>query len=145
MLTSSKPCQMSLIFLIFLTFGATFLAGQEKISGQQVDQSEVSAANLQAAREKAEYYDRQGDYTKALQYYLECIRQADGLKKKEAAAWARNNAAYMLIKQHWKDPTADLRPAKQLLEEALAMEDISAECRQKLQSNLQYVSKIVRD
>ncbi|HEK85824.1 MAG: hypothetical protein ACPLZD_00185 [Candidatus Saccharicenans sp.] len=134
-----------LTLISFLASGIIFLIGPERLNSQQKEQSDISAAKLQAAREKAEYYDQQGDYTRALQYYFECIRQADGLKKKEAAAWARNNAAYMLIKQHWKDPTTDLQPAKQLLEEALALEGISSECQQKIRSNLQYALKFVRD
>lgn len=136
-----KPIRAILCLGLF----SFLLLVQVRMNGQQNDRTEISLANYQAAREKAEQYDREGDFTRALQYYLECIRQADGLKKKEAAAWARNNAAYMLIKQHWKDRDTDLRPAKHLLEEALAMEDISLECRQKLQSNLQYVLSVLRE
>lgn len=141
----SKTFLKAVVTILFSGIFSFFLLAQGKLNARQHDRTEISPAGYLAAREKAELYDRQGDFTRALQYYLECIRQADGLKKKEAAAWARNNAAYMLIKQYWKDPGTDLLPAKQLLEEALAMESISTECRQKLQSNLKYVLSVIRE
>ncbi|MCI4444561.1 MAG: hypothetical protein JHC32_00865 [Candidatus Aminicenantes bacterium] len=130
--------------VIFLAAGTIFMESQEKASQQQKDQSAISLANWQAAREKADYYSQQGDYIKALQYYLECIRQADGLNKKESAGWARNNAAYMIIKQHKQDPTTDLLPAKKLLEEALTIKEASDDCKLKLQSNLDYVKLFIK-
>ncbi|MBC7363091.1 MAG: hypothetical protein H5U07_00935 [Candidatus Aminicenantes bacterium] len=112
---------------------------------QEQENKAISWENWREAREMAEKYDQEGDYTKALQYYLEYVRQAEGLGRPDLVAWGKNNAAYMIIKQHKQDPATDLRPAKKLLEEALAITEASEDCKIKLQSNLAYVKMFITD
>ncbi|MCX8159723.1 MAG: hypothetical protein N3G18_02175 [Candidatus Saccharicenans sp.] len=105
----------------------------------------ISWDNWREAKASAEKYDAEGDYTRALQYYLEYIRQAEGLGRSDIVAWGKNNAAYMIIKQHKKDPTTDLAPAKKLLEEGLSIAEASEDCKLKLQSNLEYVKMFIKE
>lgn len=121
------------------------LAGSVLLQPQQQSNQPISWENWRAAKESAEKYDREGDYTRALQYYFEYIRQAEGLGRPDLVAWGKNNAAYMIIKQHKQDPTTNLAPAKKLLEEGLAIAEASEDCRQKLQSNLEYVKMFIKD
>jgi len=97
-----------------------------------------------AAKAKAEENDAAGNYVTALQYYLEYIRQAEGLASPVHIAWGKNNAAYMIIKMHRTDPTVDLAPAKRLLEEGLAVPGATEECRQVMARNLEYTKPFVR-
>lgn len=133
-----------LIFLGSLLFLAPEMVAQEQTE-QQVSQLPISWDNWREAKASAEKYDAEGDYTRALQYYLEYIRQAEGLGRLDIAAWGRNNAAYMIIKQHKQDPATDLEPARKLLEEGLAMAEATEDCRQKLQSNLEYVKLFIKE
>ncbi len=112
---------------------------------QEASQLPISWENWRQAKASAEKYDAEGDYTRALQYYLEYIRQAEGLGRPDIVAWGKNNAAYMIIKQHKQDPSTDLEPAKKLLEEGLAIAEASEDCKLKLQSNLEYVKMFIRD
>ncbi len=135
-------------FMGFLLIGAwaVFCPGllaQEQ--GQEVSQLPISWDNWREAKASAEKYDAGGDYTRALQYYLEYIRQAEGLGRPDIAAWGKNNAAYMIIKQHKQEPSTDLAPAKKLLEEGLAITEASEDCRLKLQSNLEYVKMFIKE
>lgn len=133
---------VSLFVCAWLVFSPVILAQEQ---GQEVSQLPISWDNWREAKASAEKYDAEGDYTRALQYYLEYIRQAEGLGRLDIAAWGKNNAAYMIIKQHKQDPTTDLAPAKKLLEEGLAITEASEDCRLKLQSNLEYVKMFVKD
>lgn len=130
----------SLVAWVWLVFSPGILAQE-----QEASQLPISWDNWREAKASAEKYDAEGDYTRALQYYLEYIRQAEGLGRLDLAAWGRNNAAYMIIKQHKQDPTTDLGPAKKLLEEGLALAQATEDCRLKLQSNLEYVKMFIRE
>lgn len=133
---------VSLFVCVWLAFSPGILAQEQ---GQEASQLPISWDNWREAKTSAEKYDAEGDYTRALQYYLEYIRQAEGLGRLDIAAWGKNNAAYMIIKQHKQDPSTDLAPAKKLLEEGLAMAEASEDCRLKLQSNLEYVRMFIRE
>ncbi|HPW18571.1 MAG TPA: hypothetical protein PLP83_09365 [Candidatus Aminicenantes bacterium] len=97
-----------------------------------------------AAKAKAEECDAAGNLVAALQYYLEYTRQAEGLGSPLRVAWGKNNAAYMIIKMHRLDATVDLAPARKLLEEGLAIEGASEDCKRALASNLEHVKSILR-
>lgn len=127
--------------LLGLCFPHLVAAQEEQAAGQ----TPISWDNWREAKANAEKYDAAGDYTRALQYYLEYIRQAEGLGRPEIVAWGKNNAAYMIIKQHKQDPSTDLAPAKKMLEEGLTIAEASDECKLKLQSNLEYVKMFIKD
>lgn len=133
------------IFLVMVIwiFNSPALMAQEQ--EQEENKLPISWENWRQAKVSAEKYDAEGDYTRALQYYLEYIRQAEGLGRMDLVAWGKNNAAYMIIKQHKQDPSTDLTPAKKLLEEGLAISEATEECRLKLQSNLEYVKMFIKD
>jgi len=132
---------LGLVSPLFLVSEA---AAQEE-QAQQANQLPISWENWRQTKAEAEKYDQEGDYVRALQYYLEYIRQAEGLGKPDIAAWGKNNAAYMIIKQHKADQTTDLAPAKKLLEEGLAIAEATEDCRARLQSNLDYVKLFIKD
>ncbi|MGQ9801338.1 MAG: hypothetical protein ACUVRL_06720 [Candidatus Saccharicenans sp.] len=132
------------MFLGSLLILAPGIVAQEQ-EVQQVSQLPISWDNWREAKASAEKYDAEGDYTRALQYYLEYIRQAEGLGRLDIAAWGKNNAAYMIIKQHKQDPSTDLAPAKKLLEEGLAITEATEDCKLKLQSNMEYVKMFIKD
>jgi hypothetical protein len=92
---------------------------------------------------KAEENDAAGNFVAALQYYLEYIRQAEGLNNPVRVAWGKNNAAYMIIKMHRQDPTVDLAPAKKLLEEGLAIEGAAEDCKRIMSTNLAHVKSVI--
>ena len=96
-----------------------------------------------AAKTKAEEYDAAGNLVAALQYYMEYVRQAEGLNSPARVAWGKNNAAYMIIKMHRLDPTVDLAPARKLLEEGLGVEGATEDCRKVLAMNLDYIKSTV--
>ncbi|MGB4703664.1 MAG: hypothetical protein WBI18_01110 [Candidatus Saccharicenans sp.] len=133
------------VFLVMVIwiFNSPALIAQEQ--EQEETKLPISWENWRQAKASAEKYDAEGDYTRALQYYLEYIRQAEGLGRMDIVAWGKNNAAYMIIKQHKQDPSTDLAPAKKLLEEGLAISEATEECRLKLQSNLEYVKVFIKD
>ncbi|MBP7707190.1 MAG: hypothetical protein KA243_08090 [Candidatus Aminicenantes bacterium] len=97
-----------------------------------------------AAKAKAEKHDAEGNLVAALQYYLEYARQARGLNSPVRVAWGLNNAAYMIIKMHRQDASVDLEPARRLLEEGLALEGASEDCRKVMAMNLEYVKSCLR-
>ncbi|MBN2266366.1 MAG: hypothetical protein JW775_11190 [Candidatus Aminicenantes bacterium] len=113
--------------------------GQETIEASTAGVQPVSWDAWLAAKANAEKRDAEGDYVAALQYYLEYVRQAQGLNSPGRVAWGKNNAAYMIIKMYREDPTVDLTPAQKLLEEALDVPEASEECRDVLTRNLVYV------
>lgn len=129
--------------MVIWIFNSPALSAQEQ--EQEESKLPISWENWRQAKVSAEKYDAEGDYTRALQYYLEYIRQAEGLGRMDIVAWGKNNAAYMIIKQHKQDPSTDLAPAKKLLEEGLAISEATEECRLKLQSNLEYVKVFIKD
>jgi hypothetical protein len=92
-----------------------------------------------AAKAKAEKHDAEGNLVAALQYYLEYARQARGLNSPVRVAWGLNNAAYMIIKMHRQDASVDLGPARRFLEEGMALEGCSEDCRKVMAMNLEHV------
>jgi len=135
---------LCLVSPLFLASEAAAQEEQEQ-QGQEAAQLPISWENWNQAKASAEKYDLEGDYTRALQYYLEYIRQAEGLGRPDIVAWGKNNAAYMIIKQHKQDPATDLAPAKKLLEEGLEIAEATEDCKVKLQSNLDYVKMFIKD
>jgi hypothetical protein len=109
---------------------------QPQVSG---DRQAISYDKWLAAKENAEKYDRDGKYVEALQNYLEYTRQAEGLGRPGLVAWGKNNAAYMIIKMHKADPTVDLAPAKKMLDEAMAIDVATEDCKRVLATNREYV------
>jgi len=97
-----------------------------------------------AATAKAEKHDAEGNLVAALQYYLEYARQARGLNSPVRVAWGLNNAAYMIIKMHRQDASVDLEPARRFLEEGLALEGSSDDCRKVMAMNLEHVKSCLR-
>ncbi len=147
-----KIAYLSLAVILSLGLVSPLFFASEAAAQQEQEQQEQEAAQLpiswenwRQAKAEAEKYDQEGDYVRALQYYLEYIRQAEGLGKPDIAAWGKNNAAYMIIKQHKADQTTDLAPAKKLLEEGLAIAEATEDCRARLQSNLDYVKLFIKD
>ncbi len=80
----------------------------------------------------------------ALQYYLEYVRQAEGLGSPVRVAWGKNNAAYMIIKMHRLDPSVDLAPAQKLLEEGMAVAEATEDCKRIMAMNLEHVKICLR-
>ncbi|MDI6849573.1 MAG: hypothetical protein QME69_07250 [Candidatus Saccharicenans sp.] len=137
-------CAMAVfLVLVIWSFNSPGLMAQEQ--EQEESKLPISWENWREAKANAEKYDAEGDYTRALQYYLEYIRQAEGLGRLDIVAWGKNNAAYMIIKQHKQDPSTDLAPAKKLLEEGLAITEATEDCQLKLQSNLEYVKMFIKE
>lgn len=97
-----------------------------------------------AAKAKAEENDAAGNFVAALQYYLEYVRQAEGLGSAVRVAWGKNNAAYMIIKMHMQDASIDLAPARRMLEEGLALAEATDDCRRIMTANLEYVKANLR-
>lgn len=131
---------------LILALAALFVSAAVSVPASAQEQTQasgelqpVSWENWRNARAKAEEFDAAGQYVQALQYYLEYVRQAEGLGRPELVAWGKNNAAYMIIKRHKQDHSVDLAPAKKLLEEALAVPEASEDCKRFLESNLAYV------
>ncbi len=79
---------LGLVSPIFLSSEA---AAQEEQAqqGQEAAQLPISWENWNQAKASAEKYDLEGDYTRALQYYLEYIRQAEGLGRPDIVAWGK--------------------------------------------------------
>ena len=78
-------CLVSPLFL------ASEAAAQEEQAqqGQEAAKLPISWENWNQAKASAEKYDLEGDYTRALQYYLEYIRQAEGLGRPDIVAWGK--------------------------------------------------------
>ena len=88
--------------------------------------------------------DEEGKYVEALQYYLEYTRQAEGLGSMELVAGGKNNAAYIIIKRHKQDSTVDLTPAKKFLEEGMAIDKATEDCKNCLATNMEYVNLFLK-
>jgi hypothetical protein len=118
-------------------------APQQTIQASETVQS-VSWDRWMDAQAKAEENDVAGNLVAALQYYLEYVRQAEGLASPVRVAWGKNNAAYMIIKMHRLDPTVDLAPARKLLEEGLAITEATEDCKRIMAMNLEHVNSCLR-
>jgi hypothetical protein len=119
-------------------------APRQTVQAAETAVQSVSWDRWLAAKTKAEECDAAGNLVAALQYYLEYIRQAEGLGDPLRVAWGKNNAAYMIIKMHRQDHTVDLAPARKLLEEGLAIEGAAEDCKQIMARNLEYVKSFLR-
>jgi hypothetical protein len=128
------------LVLLVLLAAAALAAGQE----QSRMSTAVSWDNWRAAKAAAEKADSEGKFVEALQYYLEYVRQAEGLGDRELVAWGKNDAAYMIIKSHKLDPSVDLTPAAKLLEEGLAIDAATEDCKRALASNMEYVNVFLK-
>lgn len=118
-------------------------APQQTLQASETVQS-VSWDRWLEAKAKAEENDAAGNPVAALQYYLEYVRQAEGLASPLRVAWGKNNAAYMIIKMHRLDPTVDLAPARKLLEEGLAIAEATDDCKRIMAMNLEHVNSCLR-
>ena len=125
---------------VLVMLAALVVAGVAALEAQQQSVSTASWENFKVAQENARKADDAGRFKEAYEYYLEYVRQAEGLNRPEIAAWGRNNAAFMLIKLHKHDSTADLTPAKKLLEEALASPAATDDCKKAVETNVAYVA-----
>ena len=135
-----KKCfVLGLALVLAAGLGIPYTAALQSEQEAAGEAQAVSWDNWRAAKLKAEEHDGNGQFVEALQYYLEYIRQAEGLSRPDLVAWGKNNAAYMIIKRHKQDPTVDLAPAKQMLEEGLAIDEAPEDCRKFLESNMAYV------
>lgn len=135
----NKPLAIGLALIVAALAGAVYANAGQGVPQAAKNIQPVSWDGWLAAKVMAEKRDADGDFVTALQYYLEYIRQAQGLNSPVRVAWGKNNAAYMIIKMHRLDPTVDLNPAKKMLEEGLAVAEASDECRTRLSMNLEYV------
>ena len=131
---------------VFVGVSLVLLAAAAMAAIQEQPQAAtaVSWDNWRAAKAMAEKYDNEGKYVEALQSYLEYVRQAEGLGNQELVAWGKNNAAFMIIKRHKLDSSVDLAPAKKLLEEGLAIEAATEDCKRALASNMEYVNVFLK-
>ena len=128
-----------LLIIVAVSAGAALSApGQEQLQAS-LNIQPVSWDGWLTAKANAEKRDAEGDLVGALQYYLEYVRQAEGLNNPARVAWGKNNAAYMIIKMHRTDPTVDLEPARKLLEDGLAIPEASEDCRKIMAMNLEHV------
>ena len=131
---------------VFVGVSLALLAAAAMAAIQEQPQAAtaVSWDNWRAAKAMAEKYDNEGKYVEALQSYLEYVRQAEGLGNQELVAWGKNNAAFMIIKRHKLDSSVDLAPARKLLEEGLAIEAATEDCKRALASNMEYVNVFLK-
>jgi hypothetical protein len=135
-----KSVCLALALLLVATVVAAL--GQEQAAA--AENKPISWDNWRAAKSMAEKYDNEGKFVEALQYYLEYARQAEGLGNQELVAWGKNNAAYMIIKRHKLDSSVDLAPAKKLLEEGLAIDKATEDCKKCLATNMEYVNLFLK-
>lgn len=135
----NKPLAIGLALIVAALAGAVYANAGQGVPQAAKNIQPVSWDGWLAAKVMAEKRDADGDFVTALQYYLEYIRQAQGLNSPVRVAWGKNNAAYMIIKMHRQDATVDLAPAAKLLEEGLAVAGATEDCRKVLAMNLEYV------
>lgn len=138
-----KGVVMALIMALVAGIGYSREIFAQEQAQVAAESQAISWDNWRAAKLKAEEYDNGGQYVEALQHYLEYIRQAEGLGRPDLVAWGKNNAAYMIIKRHKQDATVDLAPAERMLEEGLAIDEATEECRKLLESNMAYVRMFI--
>jgi hypothetical protein len=127
---------LAVAVLVGVASGGAWAAQEQS---QPASNQPVSWDNWRAAKGEAEKMDSEGRLKEAYDFYLEYIRQADGLGRPDLGAWGRNNAAYMLIKLHKEGRPADLEKAKSLLEEGLATPEADETCKAVMRNNLDYV------
>lgn len=130
--------------LVAVGVGALAFEAVQEQAQATGDVQPISWEKWLAAKAKAEESDAAGNLVAALQYYLEYIRQAQGLGSALRVAWGKNNAAYMIIKMHLQDPTVDLAPAQKMLEEGLDIAEATEDCRRVMAANLEYVKLYLR-
>jgi len=135
---------LGLAALVAIGVGAQAFETFQEQAQATGDVQPISWEKWQAAKAKAEENDAAGNLVAALQYYLEYIRQAQGLGSALRVAWGKNNAAYMIIKMHRQDPTVDLAPAQKMLEEGLDIAEATEDCRRVMAANLEYVRLYLR-
>ena len=135
----NKTAVWGLAIILAAVVGAAPAAALPSQASNEAGIQPVSWDAWLAVKAKAEKHDAEGNLVAALQYYLEYIRQAKGLSNPVREAWGMNNAAYMIIKMHRTDPTVDLEPARQLLEDGLAIPEASEDCRKIMAMNLEHV------
>ncbi len=128
-----------LVLALAVAAGAALPASGQETLQASLNIQPVSWDGWLSAKANAEKRDAEGDLVGALQYYLEYVRQAEGLNNPARVAWGKNNAAYMIIKMHRQDPTVDLGPAKKLLEEGLAVPGATEDCLKIMAMNLEHV------
>jgi len=134
-----KAVFLGLLVVLTASMGAGPAAARQEQSQAAGDKQAISYDKWLAAKASAEKNDADGKFVEALQYYLEYARQAEGLGRRDLTAWGKNNAAYMIIKMHKQDPTVDLAPAKKLLEEGMAVDEATEDCKRVLATNMEYV------
>ncbi len=130
---------VSLVMLL----GVLAVVGVAAFQDQPKAASPISWENWRAAKDSAKAADDGGKFKEAYEFYLEYVRQAEGLNRPEIVAWGKNNAAFMLTKLHKQDATTDLAPARTLLQEALASPDATADCKKAAETNMAYVAASV--
>jgi hypothetical protein len=128
-----KPVSAMVMLALLAVTGTAALQEQPQAAAP------ISWDNWKAAKESAVKADDEGRFKEAYEFYLEYIRQAEGLNQPEIVAWGKNNAAFMLIKMHKQDASVDLAPAKKLLEEGMAIPEATADCKKALETNMAYV------
>ena len=136
-----KAIFAGLVLLLLAAAGTA--AGQDQPQSGSLEKP-ISWDNWRAAKDMAVKSDEEGKYVEALQYYLEYTRQAEGLGSMELVAWGKNNAAYMIIKRHKQDSTVDLTPAKKFLEEGMAIDKATEDCKKCLATNMEYVNLFLK-
>ncbi len=133
-----KPISALVMLVLFAAAGIAALQEQPQAAAP------ISWDNWKAAKESAVKADDEGKFKEAYEFYLEYIRQAEGLRQPEIVAWGKNNAAFMLIKMHKQDATLDLAPAKKLLEEGMAIPAATEDCKKALETNMAYVDMFLK-
>ncbi len=133
-----KPISALVMLVLFAAAGIAALQEQPQAAAP------ISWDNWKAAKESAVKADDEGKFKEAYEFYLEYIRQAEGLQQPEIVAWGKNNAAFMLIKMHKQDATLDLAPAKKLLEEGMAIPAATEDCKKALETNMAYVDMFLK-
>lgn len=139
---------LAMSLLLAATASLSPFAAAQAIAGEQAqasaDVQPISWERWLAAKSKAEENDAAGNLVAALQYYLEYIRQAQGLGSAVRVAWGKNNAAYMIVKMHMQDSSVDLAPAQKMLEEGLDIAEATEDCQRVMTANLEYVKTHLR-
>jgi hypothetical protein len=130
---------LGLAALVAVAMGVQAYASLQEQAQAAGDVQPISWEHWLLAKAKAEENDAAGNLVAALQYYLEYVRQAQGLGSSVRVAWGKNNAAYMIIKMHMRDASVDLAPARKMLEEGLAIAEATEDCRRIMAANLEYV------
>lgn len=135
---------LGLAALVAGTVGAHASTAPQEKAQESAGVQPISWDLWLAAKAKAEENDAAGNFVAALQYFLEYVRQAEGLGSAIRVAWGKNNAAYMIIKMHMRDASVDLAPARNMLEEGLAIAEATEDCRRIMTANLEYVRANLR-